>query len=788
MQTTMNRTNRNYVDEMNVRAAAVEESTIDEQNRTARAVLSTDRPVMVYDWRSRQVIEEVLTTRGGVFPSQLPLFDDHWVSSARQLGSVRNITQGRSDHVGELHFARDAGTMRDEAWEMVRQRHVTDVSIGYTYGEGDYTDIAPGQRATIDGVEYTAGKRTKRVVTKWRAKEVSTTPIGADDMAKIRRQVISNRTDENTGVNSQRHDQHDQRDQSSHSNRSTHSARATMDGADQTTPGTQGSTDGGDQESGQRNGGTTATATPPAGTGGEGGGSAAPAPSGNGDGGSDSQRNAGTTIHAPGSGESQSEREDRIRRQERERLTLLAGYVRFEHVIPEQDRQRALDENWSPERIRQEFDHRIVQAMAEREPVQPNHRGQNDGSSPAQRALGLALLMRHGIEPDHRMLRTANAQTMLGGNCRASWLTQAARSLHQDGTAGETERIFDQARQMSAMPMRDFVRKGLELEGVRTSSLYDPGDLMQRASSSAAVAAIFTLAFNARLLAGYESIPDTTGPFVKNDVLPNFQPAERIQMGKYTRLKLRERGSSPEHTTTDAVKELLQVFEYAEMFIVDEQDIRDDTMGGIGGRMTPEEMGEAAAELRPDLVYSYLLQNPNMNRDAAALISTARGNLRFSSALTDDNLTASSAAMSTQRLENGRHINVQGDVIVVARTKRDDAFKLVRSREVRRSDEGNFNVHENAYTIVAEPRLDTGVESPLNGTFYSGEPNNWYLMARNGRHGMSVATLSGRGNRPRVRRLQNVNHGYAMGWSVDHVLGVGATGFEGIQKNDPDAS
>ncbi len=191
------RDSREYVHDMQCRAASVDMASVDEaiksKTRMIRATLTTENPVRVYDWRSGQVIEEVLTSDGGQFPPQLPLFDDHFASTGRQLGSVRAIKKGNGEHSGELHFASNAGELIDQRWAMVEQRHITDVSIGYVYGEGDYVDIKPGQSAKIQGREYKAGPVTLRVVTRWRAKETSITSIGADEMAKIRK--ANNATD-----------------------------------------------------------------------------------------------------------------------------------------------------------------------------------------------------------------------------------------------------------------------------------------------------------------------------------------------------------------------------------------------------------------------------------------------------------------------------------------------------------------------------------------------------------------------------------------------------------------
>jgi HK97 family phage major capsid protein len=66
----------------------------------------------------------------------------------------------------------------------IRAGHITDVSIGYEVIK--QTHVAPRQTANVSGRSYTAGEHGLNVVTAWRAKEISPTPIGADQAAKIR--------------------------------------------------------------------------------------------------------------------------------------------------------------------------------------------------------------------------------------------------------------------------------------------------------------------------------------------------------------------------------------------------------------------------------------------------------------------------------------------------------------------------------------------------------------------------------------------------------------------------
>lgn len=175
------------VRELTVRSLQVRAGSINEEERSIEAVLSTENPVQVLDMRTWQVIDEVLVARGAEFNAQVILLDNHfrW-SNEDVLGSIRSIRQENGQIIGRLHFA--AGDERaDRVWNKVRQGHITDVSIGYR--SLDYVDIPPGQSKKVGDREYRAEARTLRVTTRYRIREGSVTPIGADQAAKMRAEL-----------------------------------------------------------------------------------------------------------------------------------------------------------------------------------------------------------------------------------------------------------------------------------------------------------------------------------------------------------------------------------------------------------------------------------------------------------------------------------------------------------------------------------------------------------------------------------------------------------------------
>lgn len=163
---------------------ALRASSIDEENRGFGAVVATETPAMVVDFARYEVIEEVLIARGGEFPAQVPLLDNHTRETIDNvLGAAHSFSLEGDKWANRNNFTKDV-ERAENAFKQVRAGHVTDVSIGYM--PLDYVDISPGKKEEVEGREFTARGRTLRITTRWKVHELSLTPIGADSMAKIR--------------------------------------------------------------------------------------------------------------------------------------------------------------------------------------------------------------------------------------------------------------------------------------------------------------------------------------------------------------------------------------------------------------------------------------------------------------------------------------------------------------------------------------------------------------------------------------------------------------------------
>lgn len=775
------------VDEMYYRSSSL--TGPDEAQRTITATISTEQPVPMWDHRTRSVVDEVLLAGGGRLPERMPMLDDHsrWGANA-VIGSIRNPINSGDRWRGTLHFASNAGTEVDNIWEKVRQGHITDVSVGYRYVDGDYVDIQPGQTQSVQGRSFTAGRnRIMRVVTSWTAREASITPIGADDQAKIGR---SGGTPENAnlsfgyevgqsvGVNGASI----QRTEESMNYLGWLQARgmagtiteqsAALDWARSNLAGdllsqfteicrTENITF---ETRAVTTVPATTTQTPVA---------APVAPA---------AQQVASTLVDPGRGASSFA-------EARERAAYI---TQVGDGVPDDVRQRAIDESWSIELINTNF--RTARAARTAPIAGHAPAGHVVNNTLTTRSLQAAILMRSDIAIDSPMLRSSQAQHVLNDRSlfeynernQAGWVVDHSRALAQGGPTRDeaAARAVDQAFALRRMSLVDMCRAALQIEGVAHSS-YDTQEIVYRAFSTATLNAVFTTNFAATMLSGFMDAPDTTVGWTAEADLPNFQTVERIQVGKTSKMKRTDRHQQAGDVDAEAVMESYKLHRYAGDFMVDEMDIIDDRFGALD-QMAPRDMGESARVIGPDLVYSILLGNPTMVQDSVALFDTAHGNYVASGAGLDHTTLEAAKSAMAQQTSNGRLIDVRAQYLIVPESKDWTARRMIGSAELRdttaNTEYGTNNPARNAFTVVSDPRLDVGVADPssLTGVVNAGQPGSWGLATARGRYGIEKGYLAGTGKAPVVRKYQLTQGRMGIGWTCIMYNAAKAVGFQGL--------
>ena len=134
------------------------------------------------DMKTKKSVLEVYLMEGLQPVDQVPLCDTHQRDSIERVkGSIREIAVSGGRVEGTLCL----DPTEESAWSKIRNRHVTDVSAGFQPVES--MELKPGQIRTIAGRTFAApADRSLSIHTKWRLREVSVTPIGSDEQAKIR--------------------------------------------------------------------------------------------------------------------------------------------------------------------------------------------------------------------------------------------------------------------------------------------------------------------------------------------------------------------------------------------------------------------------------------------------------------------------------------------------------------------------------------------------------------------------------------------------------------------------
>lgn len=156
--------------------------TFNDENRSVRVIAVTENPVRVWDWERKDFVSEVLIVDGVHLPPsrQIPLLDSHDRSSvSRVLGSARNFRPAEKSLECDVFFSgTDSGK---EAAQKVKEGHLTDFSVGYSSIESHW--IPEGEVQSVNGRTF---RGPVRITTKWNLKELSITPIGADQQATVR--------------------------------------------------------------------------------------------------------------------------------------------------------------------------------------------------------------------------------------------------------------------------------------------------------------------------------------------------------------------------------------------------------------------------------------------------------------------------------------------------------------------------------------------------------------------------------------------------------------------------
>ncbi|KKM86703.1 hypothetical protein LCGC14_1276310 [marine sediment metagenome] len=701
-----------------------------DDTRSVEAVIATDTPVAVYDYRSGEMIDEVLRMDGVEVDEQVPMLANHSRWSLDDVyGSTREINTAAHELRGRLYFAEgDEGVER--AWQKVRGGHIRDVSVGYRAEK--YTDIRPGQTAVVNGQTYRAKGRTLRITTRWTLREVSLVPIGADSHSKIRA------------------------DLSSEGKTMPKELRTYLESLGLRTKATAteaqeylGELEGEDAkraaeiqaEIDKRKNNplpdvpTLDVPMPPA-----------------------------TTPRS----EIDKAVKDALDKQaaadvaRASELTELAG-----DDVPADLLRKAIVEKWDAAKAGAEFLRAVRQRGPDGEPARaPAQHSRSHDADCNVRSLAAGMLSNYGMDPTDHVLHRGDRDPR-----RRDGLTE------QDADRG------DSFRGMSAV---DLCRECVRMDSGRVT--HNREETIRAAVSGTSLSAVFTTNVYAHLLVGWETVGDTTKGWVDEEDVENFLDQEDVTLDVDSKLERLPSGDTAKHATASDSSETYRIARYAKQFVVDEQTLINDRLNAI--MRMPGEMGENARSLRPDLIYALMNENPTMSDTGAVfnatVVTTTGGHANLTTAaIGAEGLRAAISAMAIQRLgqtgtEPGDALNIRANYLIAPPQLKWTVLALLKSGELQKvfadspdSEFANINLLAlEGIKPVFDSRLDdVGVRDPKTKAVRTGSLTNWFL-AEGKRRGLRVAYRTGTNRLPSLRSFALSQGQWGIGWDINMDIGA----------------
>jgi hypothetical protein len=152
--------------------------------------------------------------------------------------------------------------------------------------------------------------------------------------------------------------------------------------------------------------------------------------------------------------------------------------------------------------------------------------------------------------------------------------------------------------------------------------------MLHASFSSGTVAALFGATLGAKMLESYAEIEDFSQGICSEDEKPDLEEHNINRMQAIGNLKHHPVGGKAQHASRRVLSEIAQVGRFSEQLSFDEADMLGDNFSKL--KDTPQDFGQAAGRLRPDLVAALLMSNPTLTQTARALFNTTDGNKAIS--------------------------------------------------------------------------------------------------------------------------------------------------------------
>lgn len=169
---------------------------------------------------------------------------------------------------------------------------------------------------------------------------------------------------------------------------------------------------------------------------------------------------------------------------------------------------------------------------------------------------------------------------------------------------------------------------------------------------------------NKSLRMGYEQAPRTFLPFCRRVNLPDFKQASRVQLGEAPALNEVNENGEFTYGTIGEGREVYQLATYGRIVAISRQAIINDDLNAF--TRIPQLMGNAAANLESNTVYTILTGNPTMGDSVALFDLNTHANFQGTGSAPD--VTTIGAAMEAIGKQTGvdstTYLNLQGRYLI----------------------------------------------------------------------------------------------------------------------------
>jgi phage head maturation protease len=263
-------------------------------------------------------------------------------------------------------------------------------------------------------------------------------------------------------------------------------------------------------------------------------------------------------------------------------------------------------------------------------------------------------------------------------------------------------------------------------------------ELMGRAGmhSTSTLPSVFGDLAGKNLRNAYQAAPETYSPIVRKVTLPDFKDRKILQFSEGpSLLEVKEGGEYFRGTVTET-KVTWALLKYGRIFAVTWEAMLADDLDAIS--RIPAMFGQAAANLRSDLVWAQITGNPTMAYDSVALFHSTHGNLETGggSALANSTIATARKNIRKQKgLDGVTFLNLNGKFLIVPAALEFTAMTLLAP--VAAAQASNVNLYAGQFQLIVEPRLDANSATA------------WYLACDPGQIDViEVGTLDGEGDGP----------------------------------------